>query len=193
MEGFIPVCLFTAFAIVLTKLFLDVFDSPDLFKSLVIGSFVTAVITTFLDGIYIVVPISVIVLIAVVFAHKISLKRSLFHWSILFGSAAVFNFPYLQMIWVELSGSAGMARPGLNGLYPFAYTPKVLAWAFWGSSLDTAAINGFSYSIMMFVSIFLLIVGIYAIMHILIRDHYMEGLPFYALIFLPLVFMTTKK
>lgn len=193
LECFIPVCLFISFVIVSSKLFVEILDGPNIYKSVLVGFFVAASITTLLDGVYLLVGLAALALIAVVIAHRTSFFRGLLHVAVTFGSAWLLNLPYRTYLLDEWAHSVS-ARSRLNDLASFAYSPRVLDRAFWGTLLaDDTGFKAIVNMSLTLVAIGLLVIGLYALIHLLIRKHMVEGLTFCALAFSPIVFLIENE
>lgn len=188
LEGFIPVCLFTSFSIVLTKLFIDLLDRPSMLKSILIGGFVAAVVSTLFDGIYLVLGLSVLAFVVMLLARRARWKDAVY-LLVMYVAVFVMNIPYWSAFLSELG--EGLSHSTLNNIYPFAYSPKMLNWAFFGSTLET--LPNILYMPITLLSLMLLITGVFGIISLFVKEHLPEGLLFCAMICMPLLFWISKE
>ena len=130
-------------------------------------------------------------LLVVYFKDKLPFVKGLGHFALIFLCAVVFILPFWKSVLAEVSGDLVLQKQ--NSIYFFAYSPRVLDWAFWGSILSGTQISEEMYIVLTLLAIGMLILGIYALLHLFIAEGKKEGLLLGVLAVLPTVFLSMRE
>lgn len=188
LECFLPVCFFIGMSILSCKIFIELLKSPSFGKTFIVGCLISSYATTLLDGIYIILGLSVVSAICLLFFNKIKVKALLNLFAAYFISV-ILNFPILDHIITELGSN--LSRSELNDIYGFAYTKDALTYSFFNFKA-----SGSSEAIVFIItllSVILFLAGIFGLVYELISQKQFVLFNGIILLSLPLLFFCQKE
>ncbi|AMC92884.1 hypothetical protein AOC36_02460 [Erysipelothrix larvae] len=190
MEGFIPIGLFTAFTVVLVRLFMDVLVQKQISTAILGGILGVSFFTTLLDGTYVVLGMIILSALILLFTKEFN-KVYLLNIGVILLTIVIFVFPYREQFSIELGGS--VTRSSLNFIYSFANSSLGLNWIFWGRTLTGSYVPDKLFLVMTFLSICFFIASYVGVFFTMYKGHRREGFTMLALCLMPFVFLSMKE
>ncbi len=188
LEAFYVVAIFTCFIPLMCKLFIELFDTPNWGKTVIITLTIDAIFTTFSQSVYF--PMGLF-LLAFFLCRLYSRCRWRDALHPLFVGLFVYltNLPLLTIWGVEIS--AALSTRALDALYPFTTTPSVIPWLLFGKDLLNYP-QGFLFNaIFTLVAVLFCLTGLIGLWQCFWQTRKPETILFLVAVFSPLLFLTT--
>ncbi|MCR5294366.1 MAG: hypothetical protein K6E30_04200 [Lachnospiraceae bacterium] len=130
LECYLPMSFFIGALLFFCVMSVKTILEPGVIVSAAMGIFLGAVLTTLLDGVYLLMGLSLLVFFSLLVTNEVffyTLPGLLGSWA----AAIVLNIPFLGRILEELTFAMG--RKALDPIYYFAYSVKILTYSFFGT------------------------------------------------------------